>query len=232
MRRSSAVLSVAAVMLLAGCGASEGDPAVAGGQDDTGLPAACVLPPTSVEAARTGSSPAGGDAFEVADAVALPTPIVPNPDGALSREEMSARAASTDLFGYSLIFSNEPIADGSIEVDLFDDVPEGETLGTVTIFPAASEPLAAGDVVTDGATKGLSVPLPRIGADLRISTDDTNSYLDSPAGQVEVLALTADNLCLDVDLTWELNDPEGNVLTINGVLTGRLLSPSRFVTLG
>ena len=71
-----------------------------------------------------------------------------------------------------------------------------------------------GDIVTDGRAEGLSIPLPTIGMDLKTSADETNTYLNSVVGQVEVLAITADAVCLDIDLSWALSQPEGNTLTI------------------
>jgi hypothetical protein len=67
--------------------------------------------------------------------------------------------------------------------------------------------------------------------DLQTSDDGTNAYLNSVVGQVEVLAITTDAVCLDVDLSWTLSQPEGNTLTIKGVITGRLLDRATGVTL-
>ena len=245
-----------AVALLAGCsqkpGTDEKGPVIAdsgetGASTDTattdtdtattqpigaGLPAECVLPPVTVRAQRVGPSPIGSDAFAVTDAVVVPIPIVPNPDGALSAEETKALAATTDLLGYSLVFADEEIEGAGSMFFQYEPSTAGKLRGLVSIFPAAGVPFVAGDVVVDGEVPGLSIPLPTIGMDLAAFEQSTNVYLGEPAGQVAVLGATDDALCLDVDLTWSVNDPADNTLTIRGVFTGRLLDRSTLVILG
>lgn len=131
-----------------------------------------------------------------------------------------------------MIFGDELIPDGSASFGGYEPEEDGKVRALVTVIPASAVPLAAGSVVTDGRAEGLSIPVPTIGMDLKTSADGTNTYRNSVVGQVEVLAVTADAICLDIDLSWTLNQPEGNTLTIKGVLAGRLLDRSTLVTLG
>ena len=243
-------LSAAALLILVACGddgnggtgASPGDTADTAATTDTaavttqptgaGLPAECVAPPVTVTAQRVGSSPLGSDTFGLIDAVVIPLPIVPNPDGAISAEETKTLAATTDLLGYSLVFADEEITGGGRMFFQFEPSAAGKLRGLVSIFPSAGMPLAAGDVVVYGEASGLSIPLPTFGADLVAFDQKLNTYLNDPAGQVAVLGITDDAVCLDVDLTWDVNNPDDNVLTIRGVFTGRLLDRSTVFILG
>jgi len=253
MGRPLIALGAAALIIAAACGddgasAPPGDTApTAAATTDTvattdtaattepigaGLPAKCVPPPVAVTAQRVGSSPLGSDAFGLIDAVAIPIPIVPNPDAALSAEETKTLAVTTDLLGYSLVFADEEITGGGRMFFQFEPSTAGKLRGLVSIFPAAGAPLVAGDVVVYGEAAGLSIPLPTMGADLVAFDQGTNTYLNEPTGQVAVLGITDDAVCLDVDLTWKVNDPDDNVLTIQGVFVGRLLDRSTLVILG
>ncbi|MEP1124785.1 MAG: hypothetical protein ABJH68_12945 [Ilumatobacter sp.] len=197
-----------------------------------GLPAECVAPPVTVVAQRIGSSPLGSDAFTVVDAVAVPIPIVPNPDGAVDATERATLAAATDLLGYSLVFGDSEIeGDGAVFFQ-FDPTTPDTLRGLVSIYPPTGVPFAAGDVVTYGEVQGLSIPLPTVGMDLSAFDADTNTYLNDPTGQVTVLGVNDDALCLDVDLTWTVDQPDDNTLTIRGVFTGRVLDRSTIVVLG
>ncbi len=196
------------------------------------LPAECSRPPVTATVQREGNAPAGSATFEVVDAVALPIPIVPNPDSTIEPADVAELAATTDLLGYSIVFGDELIPDESAMFVGYEPVEDGKLRALVSVFPSSAIPLAVGDVVTDGRAEGLSIPLPTIGMDLKTSEDDTNTYLNSVIGQVEVLAITADTVCLDIDLSWTLSQPEGNTLTIKGVFAGRLLDRSTAMTLG
>jgi hypothetical protein len=196
---------------------------------ETGLPAGCELPPISITAARVGAAPIGSDAFAVTDAVVIPIPFVPNPGSAMTDAQIAELAATTELLGYSLVFADEPIVGGGSDFFQYEPVTAGKLRGLVSIFPPAGVPLVAGDVVAYGVVPGLSIPLPTIGIDLAAFEQPTNSYAGPPAGQVTVLGITADALCLDIDLTFSLNNPAGNTLTIRGVVAARLLDRSTLV---
>ncbi|HQZ35325.1 MAG TPA: hypothetical protein PK020_12945 [Ilumatobacteraceae bacterium] len=254
MRRGLVALGAAGLLLLAGCG-DNGDGAISSqpvgtatantGSTNTaatadtgattptvgaGLPAECAMPPVTVVAQRVGSSPIGSDAFVVSDAVALPIPIVPDPDSSIAEADKKSLAAATELLGYSLVFADEPIESGLVLE--YEPTAEGKLRGAVSIFPSAGVPLAAGDVVVYGEVSGLSFSLPTVGMDLASFDEDTNMYLDEPSGQVTVVGITDDAMCLDVDLTWAVSDPADNTLTIRGVVAGRLLPRSSLFVLG
>lgn len=249
MRRLlTAACSMIALVSLAACGGgsdSGSADATSGGTNVTrsvapdtkpaaaaSLPAECSLPPVTATVQREGGSPAGSATFEVVDAVALPIPIVPNPGSTIEPAKVAELAATTDLLGYAMVLGDESITGKSARSVGYDPVADGKLRALVSVYPSSATPLAAGDIVTDGRTEGLSVPLPTIGMDLKTSEDGTNTYLNSVVGQVEVLAITTDALCLDIDLSWTLSQPEGNTLTIKGVFAGRLLDRSTAMTLG
>jgi len=250
MNRRLIPLYAVALLALAACGddgdgATNSQPGETAATPDTatpdtatplpsgaGLLAECVLPPVTVMAQRVGPSPIGSDTFAVTDAVIIPVPIVPNPDGALSAEETKALAATTDLLGYSLVFADEEITGGGSMFFQFEPSTAGKLRGLVSIFPATGVPFVAGDVVVYGEVSGLSIPLPTMGMDFAEFEQDLNTYRGDPTGQVAVLGITDEALCLDVDLTWKVNDPADNTLTIRGVFTGRLLDRSTLVILG
>lgn len=247
-RRLTATCSTIVLVSLASCGggsSSESADSTSGSTDVTEsvatdttpartepLPAECSLPPVTATVQREGSAPAGSATFEVVDAVALPIPIVPNPGSTIEPAKVAELAATTDLLGYSMILGDEPITGESATSVGYAPVADGKLRALVSVFPSSTTPLAVGDIVTDGRIEGLSFPLPTIGMDLKASGDGTNTYLNSVVGQVEVLAITADALCLDIDLSWPLSKPEGNTLTIKGVFAGRLLDRSTAMTLG
>ena len=250
MRRLlAATCSTIVLLSLASCGgggsnsesadATNGGTKVAGGVAPDAepataepLPAECSLPPVTATVQREGSAPAGSANFEVVDAVALPIPIVPNPGSTIEPAKVAELAATTDLLGYAMILGDESITGESAVSVGYDPVADGKLRALVSVYPSSATPLAVGDIVTDALTEGLSFPLPTIGMDLKTSEDGTNTYLNSVVGQVAVLAITTDTLCLDIDLSWTLNQPEGNTLTIKGVFAGRLLDRSTAMTLG
>jgi hypothetical protein len=196
------------------------------GDDGAALPAECALPPYTAVVERTGPSPAGSATFGVVDAVVLPIPIVPDPDQQLSFDEAVEAAASTDLVGYSIVLADEDIADGSVSLfSGYEPDGEGTLRAFVSVFPfSADAPLRVGDVVTHSfeTELGAFTSLSTIGLDLKASADEFNGYAESPIGQVEIIALTEDAACFDVDLNWTLSGDGGSV-TIRGVLAGPLL---------
>ena len=75
------------------------------------LPDGCTLAPFTIEAQRAGTSPAGAAEFQVTDAMAVPIPIVPDPDSTLDASAKAELAMTTDLLGYSVVFGDEPLGD-------------------------------------------------------------------------------------------------------------------------
>ena len=60
------------------------------------LPDGCTLAPFTIEAQRAGTSPAGAAEFQVTDAIAVPIPIVPDPDSTLDASAKAELAMTTD----------------------------------------------------------------------------------------------------------------------------------------
>ena len=241
MRRSIAIIAL--VFVVASCGGggakrkdSSGNNtvAVATGESsastapDVGLPAECTAAPFTVVAQRDGEQPAGSATFGVVGTAALPFPLVPDKAAALTPAQVIEEGASTDLLGYALFFGDEEF--GPSDVSMFGGyapTAAGKSRGTISIFPSTTTPIAVGDVLTAGTLDGLEMAtmLNRITLDFKATPDELSAYLNSIAGSVTVLGLTATVLCLDVDLTWEYSDFGSRalgVLTVRGVFTAAL----------
>jgi hypothetical protein len=237
MRRVVAV--AVGALLLAACGGDGGGSGATSGAASTTeapagtLPAGCSLAPFTVVAQRDGDKAAGSATYGVVSAVALPVPLVPKSSvsGTDPAAVMTA-GATTDLLGYVLIFGDERF--GPDSVSLFGGYgPEaaGHTRGDIAIFPNSPTPLAAGDVLTPGSVDalGLTTTLYRIAMDFKATPDEIMGYTGDVQGTVTIVAVTADAICLDVDLSWQYSDLSSSAglgtLTFKGMfaadLTGR-----------
>jgi len=234
MRRFAAV--AVGALLLAACGGS--DKGSSGGAPDAAstteapagtLPAGCSLAPFTVVAQRDGEQPAGSATYGVVSAVALPVPLVPKSSvSATDPGAVMAAGATTDLLGYVIIFGDEQF--GPESVSLFGGYgPEAaaHTRGDVAIFPNSTTPLAAGDVLTPGALDGLGLTttLFRVAMDFKATPDEVMSYMGDMRGTVTIVALTADAICLDIDLSWDYSDFSSaalGTLTLKGTFAATL----------
>lgn len=249
MRRGSARLAAGAVfaLLLVSCGGDDkdgdggtADTAVDASAEDGGedggesadpaatLPAECQMAPYTVAAYRDGELPAGSEQFGVVSAAAVEIPLVPNASGLLTMEQVFAEQETTDLVGYAILFADEVIDPASVSLfGGWEPVEAGKTRGNVGIYPSSTTPLAVGDVITPGLLDdlGMTTTLKRIGMDLKVS-GEMNSYLEDPVGSVTILGLTADAICLDVDLAWEYGGFSGaqGTLTIKGVFAAEIVT--------
>jgi hypothetical protein len=111
---------------------------------------------------------------------------------------------------------------------------EDNSRGFVSIAPSSPDrPLRKGDVVTPGPASGLNTftVLTLVAMDLKAVPGELTSYLGDAEGQVEIVALTDEAMCLDVDLTWNYSDfgaePLGAV-TIKGVFAAPLAQRERY----
>lgn len=233
--RRTAILAIVALAGLAACGgSSKSNSGGTAGAGDTGpanntpLPAECTLPPFTVHVVRDGALPAGSETYEVIGAAAVQIPLVPDKAQTLSYEESVAKAASTDLIGYGLLFGDE--AFGVNDVSLFGGyAPEavGKSRGVVSVYPSTLTPLAVGDVVTPQPMDalGMFTTLNNLGMDFKAAPDEFMSYLNSISGSVTILGLNEESICLDVDLTWDTSDFSSSAtgtLTIRGIFTAPL----------
>jgi hypothetical protein len=197
------------------------------------LPTECRLPPFTVTAMRDGESPTGSERYEVVGAAVLPIPLVPDRDERLDLGEAQERGKSTSLLMYSMVFGDEPIDAGELSVFGGYEPTEDHTRGFVSIIPSSPDrPLRPGDVIAPGPA-GLNTftVLTRVGMDFKSVPGELTSYLDGAQGEVKILALTDEAMCLDVDLTWNYSDfsaePRG-ALTIRGVFAAPLAPRERY----
>lgn len=200
-------LLAATALALASCGGSGsgsgGDEAAEPGST---VPEACASPPVTMDLRSGGDAPAGSESFEVTDAVARRVAILPGQmafdPSALSTLEAEAKV--TPLALYSIYLADFDIDRSLIEGVGFGDVPTaaGQTLGVLTLVPTDEGGFATGDVVTDGelgydlttSLTPLSLAVYADGQDLGIAYTDV-------AGQVEILALDEETICVQVDVT-------------------------------
>lgn len=192
------------------------------------LPAPCELPPYTAALVRDGTKPVGSAQYGVVGAVALPVPLVPDRADTISDADAIAQAASTDLLMYSVVVGDEPIEAADVSLLSGYAPTVGQSRAFVSIAPSSPmKPLAVGDVVTPGPATGLGMftSLQSVTMDITGALDEFTAYLAQPAGDVTVLGLTEEAICLDVDLTWDYADgaatPLGT-LTIKGIFAAAL----------
>jgi hypothetical protein len=218
------VASFALVALVA-CG---GDSKPDAKDDAVQLPAQCTAAPYTVVAQRTGDEPAGSESFQVISAVAVPIPLVPNADESIPSAQVMEQGATTELLGYSLLFGDETF--GPADVGLFSGyAPEatGKSRGSVGIFPNTTTPLKAGDVLVPAPMDGLGMftTLYNIIIDFKATPDESTAYVNEIEGSVTILGITDQEICIDVDLSWEVSSfgsDADSTLTLQGVFTATL----------
>ena len=213
MRRPALALLLVPVLastVLVACGGGGGSEGAAEDTTTTeaALPAECQAPPVTLDLRAEGERPAGSEAFEATEAVALRTPILPGElafDGS-SLSAAQSKAEITPMAAYSIYLSD-------FEVDREEltgrglgliTPPDGGTLGVLSLVPATEEGLAVGDVVTseelgyetNSSLRPLSLMVLADGEMAGMAYTDVT-------GQAEVLALTDDQICVDFDVTFE-----------------------------
>jgi hypothetical protein len=218
--RISWVAAGAAVLVLAGCSGGDDDAAApqttaAAVTDTVALPPECENRADTIVFERTGSNPAGSQQLPLVTAVALPVPIVPDADRVRSTDQLRTEAAATDTLTYVIYVGDEEFP--STSVSLFSDGPseEGKVRGSITLTPT-STPLKTGDVVQAGTPElDTFTTLSTLTADIKTAAGQFTAYRGDLQGEVRVLALTDDTLCIDADLTWPTSDGE---LRVDGVI--------------
>lgn len=224
-RPTSSLLALlfAAILALAACGDDGGS----GGDDGSGsetptdegtdegggeaadVPDECGEPPLTMALEGFGETPAGSADFEITDAVVRRVPIVTGVDGTTGDPdelaELEARAAESPVALYSLYVADFDIDRSSLEGFGFGEVtPDpGGTVGTITIVAPTDDGLAVGDVVDGDTEITLDTTTTFAPIGLLVATDERSGSdpYTGVEGQVEVLALGDDVLCLDVDIT-------------------------------
>ena len=215
MRRTSrtrvglAVTCTLAVLALGACGGGDdGEAAEESTTTAPTLPAACQEVPVTLDLQAGGEHPAGSDAFEATDAAARRVAVLPGEmafdPSALSG--LQAEAKVTPLAAYVVYLADFEIDREQLSGTGFGDLDPGagQTIGALSILPATEDGLAAGDVVMPGEpeyeTRSTLVTL-----QLTVFADgDTTpqAYTDA-TGQVEVLQVDDETICVDADVTFE-----------------------------
>ncbi|MEZ5181364.1 MAG: hypothetical protein R2702_05755 [Acidimicrobiales bacterium] len=210
MRRPVIALLLAAALLSAcgGGGGSDDDASGTTAPTASALPEACASPPVAVDLRAGGDHPAGSEAFEATQAVALRTPILPGElafDGA-SLSAAQSKAEITPLAAYSLYLSDFEVDREVLRGRGLGQVvpPAGKTVGVLSLVPPDEAGLAPGTVVTDGElgydTNTTFAPLSLV----VISDGDATAMAHTDVtGQAEVLALDDEQLCVAFDVAVE-----------------------------
>jgi len=205
---AAAVLLAVVTTALVGCGGGGGSDEAASTTTAPELPAACVEAPLQLDLRAGGERPAGSEQFEVADAVVLRTPILPNEmafDGS-GLAGLQSKAEITPLAAYSLFLSDQEIDRGVITGrDLGRITPEaGQTIGVLSMVPVVETGLAQGDVVVDGELGYEAVSSFRpLSLTVFTDGDATGQPYTDVVGQAEVLQLSDDTMCVAFDVTFE-----------------------------
>ncbi len=196
--------------LLAACGGGGGSDAAeqTTTTSEAALPAECQAAPVTVDLRAEGDRPAGSDAFEATEVVALRTPILPGElafDGS-SLAAAQSKAEITPMAAYSIYLSDFEVDQAELKGRGLGQItpPAGGTVGVLSLVPATDAGLAAGDVVTaeelgyetNSSLRPLSLMVLADGESVGMPYTDVT-------GQAEVLALTDDQICVDFDVTFE-----------------------------
>lgn len=244
MKRWATIL-VSLAVITAACGGGDGDStateAANGGTSSDGAapaensdrPSECDRDlPYTVRAEGLNEPTAGSPEFEVTHAFAQRIPVVPGESGNIlegaEKEAADEEARTTDLAIYAI-----HLADYPLERDQFDgfgfarpEVPEGGTLAVVSILPPTLDGLQAGDVVRHGEPQFESVTtFSTLSAVVQTAERDNfdNAFTDMD-GQVEVLALDDESICVDIDIT--IRDGDESIAAIEGDVVAEVVRVS------
>jgi hypothetical protein len=201
------------VLLLASCGGGSDDGADTDQAAETTvaeieLPAACTPAPVTVDARAEGERPAGSEAFEATDVVALRTPILPGEvafDGS-GLAGLQSKAEITPLAAYSVYLADFEVPRDEIAGRALGLVtpPAGGTLAVLSMIPPTEAGLATGDVIVPGELGFESnTTLVPLSFTVYADGDTTGMAFTDVTGQAEVLALTDDQLCVAFEVTFE-----------------------------
>jgi hypothetical protein len=205
---AACVLLALAMSVLAACGDDE--PA-ASTTTEASVPEACVAPPTTITLQAAGERPAGGEAFEVTDAVARRVAILPG-EMAFDPASLSGlenQAAVTPLAMYTLYLADFRLPDDELAGVGFGEIvaPPGKTVGALTLVPPTEAGFAEGDVVTDGELEyEPRTTLTPLGLTVFTDGDTTGQAYTDVTGQAEILQLDDETICIAFDVTYENQD--------------------------
>jgi hypothetical protein len=200
------VLLALSSAFLAACGGDDDQAASTTTEPET--PTQCVGPPTTVTLEAAGERPAGGETFEVTDAVARRVAILPG-EMAFDPASLSGlenKAAVTPLAMYTLYLADFRLPDDELAGVGFGEVvpPAGKTVGALTMVPQTEAGFTEGDVVTDGEFDyELRTTLTPLGLTVFTDGDTTGQAYTDVTGQAEILQLDDESICVDFDVTYE-----------------------------
>ncbi|MGH9164163.1 MAG: hypothetical protein ACRDZW_01445 [Acidimicrobiales bacterium] len=230
-RRAAWVL---ATLALASCGGGDdgggGGDAKAKTQTSTAaqaLPPACAKPPLTMRLEARGETPAGGPEFKVTDAAARRVPIVlgekqGTDPASVARQTMKAKVSQVAF--YTLYLSDSRIDRKELTGNGFGNLkpPPGGTIGALSIVPGRDVGLKVGDVVTYAAKPDYETVTTFSAITLSIDSDQHHGpdALNDITGQVTVLALTDDVICLDINI--EVVNAGAPVLAAKGVVAAQV----------
>jgi hypothetical protein len=154
-----------------------------------------------------------GPEFQAAAAVASAQPIVPDPDGEMTPEEIEAVAADTDLVSYTIYVADFPLTDSLSSFGV--RVPDDGTLLGFTVLPPTEAGLSVGDVVTGGTPEFESVTtFATLGVYYETGTAEDTPNLASDRlvdpGEAEVLHLDDEWICVRWSQGGELFGGDGD----------------------
>jgi hypothetical protein len=178
-------------------------PAMAGAGPDR----SCDGPPVRMRL-ESRDPAAGGSRFRVTDGVARRVPILTGRDGpATTRketEELRDEAAETKLALYQVHLADfripRRLLTGELASAFATPTPEpGQLVGTLSIVPTKRRGLRAGDVVDVDDEIRFDTVTTFATVGLGITTADGETGSGTPSGEVEIVAVDDDEICVDVD---------------------------------
>lgn len=232
---STRSVAVAALFVLAACGGGGSDPSSGGdgGDGAGGLPERCERPPVTMRLEAGGTAPAGGEQVEVRDAVARRVPILPGVGTASDPEEIAANeeaAAATDLALYQVYLSDSEI-DRSILTSSGFGVVEpqsGELVAQLGLVPESEEGFSHGDVVDNDGEFEYEADTTFGELTLTVLSGDEPASVqgyDTTEGQVEILHVDDQVLCLDIDV--QLSQGGELIYAARGVVSAEVVRAPR-----
>ena len=157
---------------------------------------------------EAGGPALGGHKVEITDAVARRVPILPKAKATTPSEQaaLAEQAGKTDLAAYSLYLSDFDIDRTELTGSGFGMItpPEGKTVGVLSIVPPKKQGLKAGDTIAnDPIAYATTTTFAPVQLTVATSEDQTPRAYTDVKGQVEVLAVDDDQICLAIDVVFE-----------------------------
>ena len=198
--------SLAVVAVVVALGAAIGDAGRVGAADGGDR---CPTPPVTVTVLPGPIGTSGPAPLTVTDAVTRRVAIVPRPSGpprdAAALDRLQEKAARTDLALYTMYLADFRVPRPPLRGSGFGEVtaPEGHTVAAVTLVPTERRGFRVGDAAE---VSPFAYDAQTTFAPLSLVTNSSgarSSYAyDGVEGGVEIRALDARSICLDMDVTF------------------------------